>query len=58
MTKEEFLAQVDRGIQGSGSLPVTCALLKHLSESLKKGDPAWWLKTLKAWDKRKFVAWS
>lgn len=58
MTKEDFLAQVDRGIQSSGSLPVSSALLKHLAETLKKGDPPWWLKTQKAWEKRSFVAWS
>lgn len=58
MTKDEFVAQVDRAAQTMPALPVTSALLRHLSESIKAGDPAWWQKTLKAWEKRRFVAWS
>jgi hypothetical protein len=38
--------------------PVTSALLRHLAADLRKADPAWWLKTAKAWEDRRFVAWS
>lgn len=40
------------------SLPVTAALLRHMSEALKKSDPAWWKNAQKAWEKRPFVAWT
>lgn len=58
MTKEEFVAQVDRAAVTTEGLPVTSALLKHLSAQLRKGDPPWWKAALKAWEGRKFVAWS
>src|SRR5579885_1001185 len=38
-------------------LPVSSALLRHLAEQLKKGDPAWWIETQKAWAGRSFTAW-
>ena len=56
--KEEFVAQLDRAAATLPGLPVTAALLASLSEQLKKGDPPWWSATFKAWEKRKFVAWS
>lgn len=58
MTKEEFVAQLDRAAATNAALPVTSALLRTLGELLKKGDPPWWRETLKAWEKRSFVAWS
>jgi hypothetical protein len=58
MTKELFLAQLDRAALVSQSQPVTGALIRHLAAVLKKGDPPWWPKVLKAWEKRKFVAWT
>ncbi|MBI3551534.1 MAG: DUF2332 family protein [Elusimicrobia bacterium] len=58
ITKEEFAAQAERGAAMLSALPVTKAILYYLSDQLKKGDPPWWKKTLKAWEKRKFVAWS
>lgn len=58
MTKEDFLVQLERGRDANAALPVTSSLLNHLLEALKKGDPAWWVATQKAWEKRKFVSWS
>lgn len=58
MTKQEFIVQLDRGSASLPDLPVTAALLRHMSESLKKGDPEWWKRTQKAWEGRKFVAWT
>lgn len=59
MTKEEFVAQLDRAAAGMGAnLPVTGALVRHMSDALKKGEPAWWKNVQKAWEGRKFVAWT
>lgn len=58
MTKEEFVAQLQHAGETMPGLPVTTAMVQWLAETLKKGDPAWWAATLKAWEKRKFVAWT
>lgn len=58
IAKEEFAAQVDRAAATMPDLPVSAALLRHLSEDLRKGDPDWWKQTQKAWASRKFVAWT
>ncbi len=58
MTKELFLAQLDRAALVTQAQPVTGALVRHLAAVLRQGDPAWWPKVLKAWEKRKFVAWT
>ncbi|MBI5631053.1 MAG: DUF2332 family protein [Elusimicrobia bacterium] len=58
MTKEEFISQLDRAAATMPGLPVSTALVRHLSEALKKGDPPWWQLTQKAWEKRSFVAWT
>ena len=58
MTKELFTAQLDRAALVTENLPVTGAMLRHVAAQLKKGDPPWWLRALKAWDKRRFVNWS
>lgn len=58
MTKEEFLSQLDRAGQTMPGLPVTTALVKFLAQELRKGDPPWWKATLRAWEKRQFVAWT
>lgn len=58
MTKEEFVAQLERGAASASALPVTSVLLRATAEQLKRGDPPWWLWVVKAWEKRKFVAWT
>ena len=58
ITKEQFLAQLDRAALVTQNQPVTGALVRHLAALLKKGDPPWWPKVLKAWEKRRFVAWT
>jgi hypothetical protein len=58
MTREEFVAQLERGTAQTASLPVTAALLRWTAEQLKRGEPAWWKPFAKAWEKRRFVAWS
>jgi hypothetical protein len=58
MTKELFLSQLDRAALVTQDQPVTGALIRRLAAVLKKGDPPWWPKVLKAWEKRKFVAWT
>lgn len=40
------------------SQPVASAVLRHLAAALRGPEPAWWLKTAKAWESRRFVAWS
>ncbi|MBI5623132.1 MAG: DUF2332 family protein [Elusimicrobia bacterium] len=55
MQKPDFIAQLDRG--ASAATPLNAALLGHLSKELRKGDPAWWKETARAWEKRGFVAW-
>ncbi len=57
-SKQEFLSQIDRAAATMPGLPVTTALLRRLAEDLRKEDPPWWRGTLKAWEKRSFVAWS
>lgn len=37
---------------------MTSAILRHLAQQLKAGDPEWWKLTLKAWEHRKFVSWN
>lgn len=58
MTREEFVAQLDRGAAQAGQLPVTGAVLRWTAEQLRKGEPPWWKWVAKAWEKRSFVAWS
>jgi hypothetical protein len=58
ITKEQFLTQLDRAALVTQNQPVTGALVRHLAAALKKGDPLWWPKVLKAWEKRRFVAWT
>ncbi len=58
MTREEFAAQCERGALETSALPVTSAILRWTSEQLRKGEPAWWKGVAKAWEKRRFVAWS
>jgi len=58
MTKETFLAQLERAALVTQSQPVTGALVRYLAGELKKGDPPWWPKVLKAWEKRRFMAWT
>ncbi len=58
LTKEEFAAQAERGAAMLSAMPVTRSILYFLADQLKKGEPDWWKKTSKAWEKRKFVAWS
>jgi hypothetical protein len=58
MTREDFVAQLDRGAQQASALPVTAALLRATADQLRKGEPPWWKFVAKAWEKRAFVAWS
>jgi hypothetical protein len=58
LTKEEFVAQLERGAAQAGALPVTSVILRWTADQLKRGDPPWWKHVLKAWEKRQFVAWS
>lgn len=58
MTKEDFVAQLERAAQSTQALPVTTAILRTLASDLKKGDPPWWKETAKAWEKRTFGAWT
>jgi hypothetical protein len=58
VTKEEFVGQLERAAATMGRLPVSAALVGWLSEELKRRDPPWWGAVLKAWEKRKFVAWT
>ncbi|MBI3551532.1 MAG: DUF2332 family protein [Elusimicrobia bacterium] len=56
--KEDFIASAERSAANLSDLPVTSALFRYLAAELKKGDPAWWKRTLKAWEQRQFVAWT
>lgn len=58
IAKETFIAQVDRGAGMLAQLPVTSAILRYISEQLKKGEPLWWKAVAKAWEKRQFVSWT
>lgn len=58
MTKEEFIAQLERGCSQPSLPPVTSAVLRWTADQLKRGDPPWWKAVLKAWEKRRFVAWN
>lgn len=58
LTKEHFVAQLDRAAAGMGEFPVSCGILRRLSEELKRGEPRWWLGTKKAWERREFLAWA
>ncbi|MEK7389222.1 MAG: DUF2332 family protein [Elusimicrobiota bacterium] len=58
MTREEFVAQLDRGAIQTAALPVTSGLLRWTADALKRGTPPWWAPMAKAWDKRRFTAWS
>ncbi len=58
MTREEFVAQLERGAVQASALPVTSALLRWTADQLKRGEPPWWRVLAKAWEKRRFTAWS
>ncbi len=58
MTKEEFVSQLERGALQAGALPVTSSILRWTAGRLQLGEPAWWSRVAKAWEKRTFVAWS
>ena len=58
MTREEFVAQLERGAVQAAALPVTSAILRWTSGQLRRGEPPWWKAMAKAWEKRRFVAWS
>ncbi len=58
MTKEEFVAQLDRAVVVTPHLPVTSSILKQLSEQLKQGEPPWWNAVEHAWEKRAFHSWT
>ena len=58
MTKELFVAQLERAALVTQNLPVTSAMVRYLAGQLKKGEPSWWPKVLQAWEKRRFVVWS
>ncbi len=58
ITKDEFVAQLERNATNLADLPVTSAIFRYLVAELKKGNPPWWQKTLKAWEGRRFVQWS
>ena len=57
ITKQEYISAAERGAASIGHLPVSAAVLRYLSDQLKKGDPPWWEKTLKAWERRRSGAW-
>jgi hypothetical protein len=56
MTREEFVAQLERGVLQGPSLPVSSGILRWTADQLKKGEPPWWKAMLRAWEKRAFVA--
>jgi hypothetical protein len=59
VTKEEFVVQLDRGASALGdAFPVSTALLRHMADALRKGEPEWWKRVQKAWEGRRFVAWT
>ncbi|MFA6003667.1 MAG: DUF2332 family protein [Elusimicrobiota bacterium] len=58
MTKELFFSQLERAALVTHNQPVTGAIVRYLAAELKKGDPHWWAKTCKAWEKRSFTAWT
>lgn len=58
MTKEEFVAQLERGAVSASALPVTGVILRWTADQLKRGEPPWWKVVAKAWEKRSFVAWT
>src|SRR5579859_3659823 len=58
MTREEFAGQCERGAAAAPALPVTAAILRWTAEQLKRGEPPWWKVLAKAWEKRRFVAWT
>lgn len=58
LTRETFVAQLQRGAQVMSARPVTSAMLRCLAEVLAVEEPSWWKKTQKAWEKRRFGAWN
>jgi hypothetical protein len=58
MTKEEFVNQLERAALTMPGLPVSSALVCTLCDQLKVGEPPWWKGVCRAWEKRKFVAWT
>ncbi|OGR99482.1 MAG: hypothetical protein A2V88_04585 [Elusimicrobia bacterium RBG_16_66_12] len=58
MTKEEFVSQLEQGASHLAGLPVSALVLRWTADALKRGEPPWWKAVAKAWEKRRFVAWS
>ena len=56
--KAVFIQQLERAEQGASLLPVTHGMLSCLLSELKKGDPPWWKRSAKSWEKREFVHWA
>lgn len=56
--KSEFITQIERGLPTVAHLPVTSAILRHVADSLKAGDPPWWPPIAKAWRNRVFLHWT
>jgi hypothetical protein len=59
LSKADFIVQLDRGAASLGEArPVTAALLRHLAESLRRGEPDWWKRAQKSWESRTFAHWT
>lgn len=58
MTKQDFVAQLERAVVVTSHLPVTAAILKFVAEQLKRGDPGWWNALDHSWEKRTFHSWT
>ncbi len=58
MTREEFVAQLERGAVQATAFPVSSAVFRWTAAQLKRGEPPWWKFVAKEWEKRSFVAWS
>lgn len=58
MTKEEFVSQLEQGASRLAGLPVSASVLRWTADALKRGEPPWWKAAAKAWENRRFVAWS
>jgi hypothetical protein len=53
VTKEGFLSQVEAmAMSMAAASPVSAAVMRFISDELRRGDPPWWQKTQKLWEKR------